>query len=161
MVDPQARKQTLRMFSNGVYILTSRNGEDYGGATVTWVSQASFKPPLVMAAVRKDSNVYRCMQESGAAAIHVVSADQKDMAQRFFTPTRVEGGCMNAEPFCFGTATSAPILQNAPAYVECLVRRIFDDVGDHATVILEVVDAHCAQGVRPLTVAESPWTYGG
>ena len=49
-MDVQARKKTLRMLSNGVYVLTSRSAESFGAATVTWVSQASFTPPLIMAA---------------------------------------------------------------------------------------------------------------
>src|SRR5262245_45510811 len=159
-MDPQIRRKTMRMFSNGVYIVTSSSGERYGGATVTWLSQASFNPPLIMAAIRKESNVFQCMSESRVAAIHLVAWNQKDVAQRFFTPTTVENGCMNVEPFRPGR-TSAPILQNAPAYVECQVRRIYDELGDHAIVILEVVEAECQQGVRPLTIAESPWQYGG
>lgn len=159
-MDPQIRKKTLRLFSNGVYIVTSSSGDSYGGATVTWISQASFTPPLLMAAIRKESNVFRCLVESKVAAIHLVGHDQTEVAQRFFTPTKVENGCINVEPFRLGR-TSAPILQNAPAYVECQVRRIVDDVGDHAIVVLEVIEAECAQGVHPLTVAESPWEYGG
>ena len=67
---------------------------------------------------------------------------------------------MNVEPFHIGK-TSVPILDNAPAYIECRVRHIFDEVGDHAVVILEVVEAEYAQGVNPLMVATSPWEYGG
>ena len=159
-MDPTTRKKTLRMFSNGVYIITARSGEHYGGATVTWVSQASFKPPLVMAAIRKESNIFRCLNESGAAAIHVVSWDQKDVAQRCFTPTKVQNGCMNVEPFHLGK-TSVPILDSAPAYIECRVRHIFDEVGDHAVVVMEVVEAECPLSANPLTVAASPWEYGG
>jgi len=40
-----AKKHTLRMFTNGVYILTSRSDDSFGAATVTWVSQVSFNPP--------------------------------------------------------------------------------------------------------------------
>jgi flavin reductase (DIM6/NTAB) family NADH-FMN oxidoreductase RutF len=159
-MDEQVRKKALRLFSNGVYIMTSRCGEDYGCATVSWVSQASFRPPLVMAAVRKESNVFKCMAGSGTAAIHIVSADQTELAQRFFTPTRMDNGSINGEPFNLGT-TSAPILQNAVAYVECRVRHISDDLGDHAIVVLEVVDASFRQPAHPLTIAESPWEYGG
>ncbi|HTM50349.1 MAG TPA: flavin reductase family protein [Bryobacteraceae bacterium] len=159
-MDPQVRRKTLRMFSNGVYIITSAAGGRFGGATVTWVSQASFQPPLLMAAIRKQSNVFECLRESHAAAIHLVAWDQKDVAQKFFTPTKVENGCMNVEPFRLGR-TSAPILENAPAYVECRVRRIYEEVGDHAIVILEVIEAECLHSVRPLTIAESPWEYGG
>ena len=75
-MDPRARKQTLRVFSNGIYVMTSQNGEEYGAATVTWVSQVSFRPPLVMAAVRRDSNVYKCLSKSGVAAIHILARDQ-------------------------------------------------------------------------------------
>ena len=44
-----------------MYVITSRYGEDYGAATVTWVSQASFRPPLIMAAIRPGSNVFKCL----------------------------------------------------------------------------------------------------
>jgi flavin reductase (DIM6/NTAB) family NADH-FMN oxidoreductase RutF len=159
-MNPQARKNTLRMLSNGIYIMTARSGERYGGATVTWVSQSSFHPPIVMAAVRKESNVYRCTVESGTAAIHIVGSDQQHIAQRFFCPTTVEGDRINGEPFHL-SAMSIPILNNLPAYIECEVREVLDGVGDHAVMLLEVVEAECRNGVCPLTVAGSPWTYGG
>ena len=159
-MDVKSRRDTLRMFTNGVYVITSRTTKAYGGATVTWVSQASFRPPLIMAAIRKDSNVFHCLSESGLAAIHVLASTQRDVAQRFFSPTRVSDGQMNGEPLT-GGKISVPILQSAPAYVECRVRRILDDLGDHVIVILEVLEAECRQQTQPMTVAESPWHYGG
>jgi flavin reductase (DIM6/NTAB) family NADH-FMN oxidoreductase RutF len=47
-MDAKVRQKTLRLLSNGVYVLTSRSEERYGAATVTWVSQVSFKPPLIV-----------------------------------------------------------------------------------------------------------------
>jgi flavin reductase (DIM6/NTAB) family NADH-FMN oxidoreductase RutF len=158
-MDTRTRKQTLRTLSNGMYIVTSATPTQYGAATVTWLSQASFKPPLVMAAIRPDSNVFKCLLESGVAAVHVLECSQQDMAFKFFSPTRVVDGTINGEPFTPGV-TQAPILQNAAAYVECVVRRIVM-LGDHAVVILEVVEAGCRREVHPLTVAASPWEYGG
>src|SRR5258708_21338580 len=81
-MDAQAKKRTLRMLSNGVYVLTSRSENRYGPATVTWVSQASFKPPLIMAAVRRESNVYRCLTESHSAVLHIVGDRQQESARR-------------------------------------------------------------------------------
>ncbi len=159
-MDVLAKHHVLLMFSNGIYILTSRSDGRYGGATVTWVSQASFKPPLVMAAVRPNSNVYQCMKESGIAALHVVSVEQHDLAQRFFAPTNVTDGLFNKEPFAFGK-TGAPVLLNAAAYLECRVRNFLQTDGDHVVVVLEVVEAENRQEIQPLTVAESPWQYGG
>ncbi|MDA8108919.1 MAG: flavin reductase family protein [Betaproteobacteria bacterium] len=159
-VDAKAKRKALRMLSNGVYILTSRSGERYGAATITWVSQASFKPPLVMAAVRRESNVYACLAESRLGVLHIVGTEQQEIAQRFFHPTCAESGTINGEPFAPG-ATAAPVLANLPAHVECRLERIVDTGGDHAVVILEVVEAECREAVRPLTIAESPWEYGG
>src|SRR6058998_43147 len=159
-MDGASRRKTLRMLSNGLYIMTSRSGDRYGAATVTWVSQASFRPPLVMAAVRPDSNVFACLRESGVAALHILGRDQVEMARRFFAPTRANGDGLNGEPF-HGGATNAPVLDGTPAHLEGRVLRIFDGLGDHAVVVLEVVSAECREQVPPLTVADSPWEYGG
>lgn len=159
-MDTKVRRKTLRMLSNGVYVMSSRSGNHYGVATVTWISQASFRPPLIMAAVRPESNVFKCLRESRTAAIHILGHHQCDLAQKFFSPTRTNDGTINGEPFTSG-ATTAPILQNAPAYLECQVRHIVEDLGDHALVVLEVADATCREDVKPLTIAESPWEYGG
>ena len=159
-LDKKVRQKTLRMLSNGVYVLTSRSNDHYGAATVTWVSQVSFKPPLIMAAVRRESNVFKCLAVSRTAVLHIVGDEQQDIARTFFYPTRAECGTINGEPFAQGR-TSAPVLANLPAYVECQVERILDADGDHAMVILGVVEAECGNHVRPLTVADAPWEYGG
>lgn len=159
-MDPVAKRKALRSFSNGVYILTSRSGDRFGAGTITWVSQASFKPALLMAAIRRESNAFQCLCQSGVAAIHVVAAGQEGMAQRFFTPTTVADGHINGELFS-GRVTSAPILASARAYLECRVRKIVDGGGDHAIVILEVVEAEFREPFQPLTIRESPWEYGG
>ena len=159
-MNARTRRNTLRLLSNGVYVLTSRSGDRYGAATVTWVSQASFRPPLVMAAVKRESNVFKCLEESGAAVLHIVGDGQQDIAHRFFFPTRAEHGTINGEPFAEGR-TAAPVLANFAAHVECQVERVVDTEGDHAVVILRAVEAECREQVRPLTMAETPWEYGG
>src|SRR3954470_10260973 len=117
-MDPTTRKKTLRLLTNGMYVMTSRDGEHYGAATVTWVSQASFKPPLIMAAVRNNSNVFECLSRSGFAAIHILQNDQQEMAQKFFSPTKAESGLLNGEPFTEGMG-GVPLLRNTHAHVEC------------------------------------------
>jgi flavin reductase (DIM6/NTAB) family NADH-FMN oxidoreductase RutF len=159
-MDARVRQKTLRLIANGVFVLTARCGERFGAATVTWVSQISFRPPLVMAAVRRDSNVFQCLEESGSAVLHIVGEDQRDIAKRFFHPTAAAGGTLNGEPYAAGH-TAAPVLPRLPAHVEGWVRRVLDTGGDHALVILEAVQAECREEVRPLTIAQTPWHYGG
>ncbi|MEK9138305.1 MAG: flavin reductase family protein [Bacteroidota bacterium] len=159
-MDTKKKQKALRMISNGMYVVTSRSGDKYGGATVTWLSQASFKPPLIMAAVRPESSVFECLTESGYVAVHMLGVHQQEIARKFLSITEVSDSLMNGEPFTEGK-TMAPILKNAPAYVECKVQQIIDGGGDHRLVLMEVIEAEYRNEFDPLLVAESPWKYGG
>jgi flavin reductase (DIM6/NTAB) family NADH-FMN oxidoreductase RutF len=159
-MDATKKRKALRLFSYGMYVMTSRGKHGYGAGTVTWLSQASFKPPLLMAAIRRDSKLFACLSETRVAAIHVVASGQESIAQKFFSPTKVSDDRMNGEPFRTGK-TSAPVLKNFPAYIECEVREIVDNGGDHAVVVMEVVEAEFREAVKPLVLAESPWQYAG
>ncbi len=159
-MDPKIKQKVLRLLTNGMYILTSRAGERVGAATVTWVSQSSFKPPLLMVALRNDGSAFQCVVESGAAVLHVLDSGQRDIAQKFFAATEESHGLLNGEPYSEGT-NGAPVLENLGAYLECKSLEILDKHGDHAIVVLEVVHAVLQKDVEPLTVTGSPWQYGG
>ena len=159
-MDPKTKQKALRLLTNGMYVLTSRSGENFGAATVTWVSQASFKPPLLMAALRKDGSVFQCLAESRSGVLHVLAADQQAIAQKFFAPTKHADNVLNGESYTLNK-DSSPILSHLPAYVECKLLEVNDHLGDHAVVILEVTGATVIRDVEPLTVTDSPWQYGG
>jgi flavin reductase (DIM6/NTAB) family NADH-FMN oxidoreductase RutF len=112
------------------------------------VSQASFKPPLIMAAVRKESNVFKCLAESRSAVLHIVGDRQQEIARRFFFPTHAVCGTINGEAFMEGR-TAAPVSPNLPAHIECELEQIADTHGDHAVVILRVVEAECQERAGP------------
>jgi flavin reductase (DIM6/NTAB) family NADH-FMN oxidoreductase RutF len=160
-MDPKTKQKALRLLTNGIYIMTSRHGDQFGAATVTWVSQASFKPPLIMAALRKDGNVFESLEQSRTAALHILDKNQANIAQAFFSSAKESGGKLNGEPYSQGKRSSAPVLDFAHAYLECELREIMKTQGDHAVVLLEVVNAHIRKDVAPLTVSDSPWEYGG
>src|SRR6266566_5512577 len=120
-MDRKEKQQTLRMLSNGIYVMTSRHGERCCAATVTWGSQVSFRPPLIMVAVRHGSRLLSCVSEGQVAVIHVLAQTQTALARKFMSHASGCDGALNGEPFTAGI-TSAPVLQNTPAYVECQVR---------------------------------------
>lgn len=159
-MDLKKKQKALRQVSNGMYIMTSRAEGMYGAATITWLTQISFKPPLLIGAVRPDSTVFECLSQSRHVVVHVLAAHQVEIARKFLSATKVKDGFMNGEPFVEGTAV-APVLTNALSYIECRVDRIIDDGGDHKLVIMEVLDAEHLQEFKPLLVADSPWKYGG
>jgi len=160
-MDPKTKQKTLRLLTNGMYVLTSRNAAgEPAASTVSWVSQASFKPPLIMAALRKDGRVLAYLRESSVAALHILGSDHRNLAQKFFGATRSARNPLKDEPFAEGK-TSAPILKNIPAYIECKLVRVHDDDGDHAIAVLQVVNAVSDETVEPLAVSDTSWEYGG
>jgi flavin reductase (DIM6/NTAB) family NADH-FMN oxidoreductase RutF len=136
-----AKKTTLRMIPYGIYVLTADDGKGgIAAATVNFVTQSSFAPPLVVVGVKADSGAYQVVKAAGKFALNMLGKDQKALAFTFFRPADVKEGKLSGQAYRPGT-TGAPILTEAPAAVECTVKTILAE-GDHHIVIGEVVEAH-------------------
>ncbi len=160
-MDPEIRKQSLRMLTYGLYVLTAAAEGEIAAGTVNWLSQASFEPPLVMAAVKKDSNLHTLIARSGMLAVNILAAGQKDTAAAFFRPSQVEGKQINGLDFEPGPQSNAPLLLDAPAWFEA---RVTDSVarGDHTIFVAEVVETGVrAPQATPLILRDTDWFYGG
>ena len=94
-MEEKCKKQALRMFSYGVYVLTSENEGDYCASTITWVSQSSFEPPLISVCIKRGSVSYEIVKKRGKFFLHLLGENQKDMALSFFKPTILEHGKLN------------------------------------------------------------------
>ena len=143
-MDADAKKTTLRMIPYGIYVLTAKDGDAIGAATVNWVTQTSFNPPLVVVGVKADSGAYAILKKSGSFALNMLGKGQQGLAFGFFKPAEVDGHLISGEPFEAGAVTGSPVLQNAQASVECKVVEIVEQ-GDHHVVLGEVVNAHVAR----------------
>ena len=140
-MNADAKKAVLRMIPYGIYVLTADDGKgNVAAATVNFVTQTSFAPPLVVVAVKADSNACKIVKDAGAFALNMLGKSHKGQAFAFFKPAQVEGNKIGGEPFTKG-ASGAPVLTNAPGAVECKVKQIVAE-GDHHVVIAEVVEAH-------------------
>jgi flavin reductase (DIM6/NTAB) family NADH-FMN oxidoreductase RutF len=158
-MDPTVRKKTLRLLTYGLYIVTSRDGEEYAAGTITWLSQCSMEPPLVMAGIQQESSLHAAIGNSRAFAVHIIGRSQKNMAMNFFKTTKREGQTLNGHRFESG-ATGSPILADALAWVEC---RVLEEIrrGDHTIFVAEVVDTGARRDEEPLTLREAGFSYGG
>ncbi len=142
-MDQEQKKIALRMIPYGLYILT---GEDKSGrvaaATVNWVTQASFEPPLVAVGVKKDSQTHEIIKEAGYFALNILGRGQESIAYTFFKSLQREGNSIGGQSFASGQ-TGAPLLESTPAFLECRLVETLQG-GDHSLFIGEVLNA----GVR-------------
>ena len=112
-------------------------------ATVNWVTQASFKPPLVAVGVKADSQIYDLVKTAGNFALNVLGKKQHGTAYAFFKPAERDGQKISGKPFRAGS-TGAPVLENTPAFVECRLVTTVEE-GDHSIFVGKVVDAGVTQ----------------
>jgi flavin reductase (DIM6/NTAB) family NADH-FMN oxidoreductase RutF len=132
------------MIPYGLYVLTgeSRDGR-VAAATVNWVTQTAFEPPLVVVGVKVDSGTHGIIKEARVFALNILGKGQQSTAFAFFKPAERNGNTINGEAFRVGS-TGAPILESVPAYVECrLVETV--EKGDHSIFVGEVVDSAVAK----------------
>ena len=158
-MDASAKKTALRMIGYGIYVLGVEHEGERGAASVTWVSQASFQPPLIMMGVKKDGWVYGVLQKGRRFALSFLDTDQQDVAKAFFKSPRAEDGRFGEYAY-FSEKTDSPILECALAFVEGEVRSS-DETGDHAVVVAEVVNAGVRREGTPLLLRDMGVFYGG
>jgi len=142
-MDPNVKKTALRMIPYGLYVLTAqRQDGSLAAATVNWVTQVSFAPPLVAVGVKADSQAHAVIKDARAFALNVLGKGQQALAYAFFKPAEVKAGTLSGQRYRAG-ATGAPILDATPAYVECRLAQTVE-IGDHSVFVGEVVEAGVA-----------------
>lgn len=140
-MNADAKKTVLRMIPYGIYVLTADDGKgNIAAATVNWVTQTAFAPPLVVVGVKTDSATYHTTKTAKSFVLNMLGKDQKSLAFTFFRPADVSDGKISGQAYRKGV-TGAPILVDAPGAVECKVTTVIEQ-GDHHIIVGEVVEAH-------------------
>jgi flavin reductase (DIM6/NTAB) family NADH-FMN oxidoreductase RutF len=158
-MDEKAKKQALLMIPYGLQVLGAAHDGRATVATVNWVTQASFNPPLVVVGVKKDSGAHALVKDSRKFALSMLGTGQKAIAGAFFRHVEPKDGKFG--DYAYQTAgNGAPIVSDAPAAVECEVVGFYE-LGDHSIVVGKVTEAHVKRDSEALTMKETGWTYGG
>ena len=158
-MDEAAKKTALRMIPYGLYVLGTKDGDALGAATINWLTQLSFSPPLLALGVKTDSGAFAHLKNNANFALSILGTGQKDMAFAYFKPTERDGDKLNGIQF-ETMESGAPIIVDAPAWVEAKVTDIVER-GDHAVVVAEVTAAGVRREEAVLTLSEVGVFYGG
>jgi flavin reductase (DIM6/NTAB) family NADH-FMN oxidoreductase RutF len=145
-MDLDAKKSTLRMIPYGIYVITAKAGAGtVAAATVNWVTQTSFAPPMLVVGLKADSGAYALVKATGIFTLNMLGKDAKGLAFTFFKPAVLVDGKLSGQGFHDG-ANGLPILDAAIGAVECKVKHIHEE-GDHHIVVGEVTQAHLTNPV--------------
>jgi flavin reductase (DIM6/NTAB) family NADH-FMN oxidoreductase RutF len=159
-MNEEAKKKLLRMIPHALYLLTSRANGKTAAATVSWVTQASFQPPLVAVGLKKDSRTFEVVAQAQSFVLNFLGSDQKDIAQKFFKHVEPEGNHLAGEAFQESPVLKHPVFPHMAGFIECKVVETVDK-GDHAVVVAQVLEAQSGPLAGPLLLSTTGWQYGG
>lgn len=141
-------RDALGSFATGVTVVTAPSDTGGIGMTANSFSSISLTPPLVLWSPSKTSLRYPFFRDAGHFAIHVMRADQKDLALEFSR----RGDAFDLAPMQLNPH-GVPLIQSCLARFECRQATLHDG-GDHVIVVGEVQRVTLAEGA-PLIFAQS------
>lgn len=139
MPDHRELRGVLGLFATGITVVTA--GEDAPrGMTANSFASVSLQPPLILVCVKRDAAMHTAIQECGAFAVSMLSADQEPVARHFANHARPRG----EEEFALvdwvsGERTGAPIVTDALAWLECRLVAVYQG-GDHSIFLGQVLE---------------------
>lgn len=149
--------EAFRLIPYGIYVLTARRGAELEAVVVSWVSQVSYSPPLLMVALRRNRKALPVIRESGLFSLSLLKKEQRDLLPRLKLRP---GESFPADIFEGMNSGECPAVKGCLASWHCRLTSLVEP-GDHILCIGEVQSAslHC-EG-KALTTADYGKTYIG
>lgn len=142
--DPRAFRDALGEFATGVTVITMRTEDgQMVGITANSFASVSLDPALVLWSPAKSSRRHDVFAQAAHFAIHVLGADQGDVASGFVREANAFGDLTWVD-----NAHRVPLIEGCVARFECTQFQVVD-AGDH-TIILGQVTACAHQPGAPL-----------
>ncbi|MFI5454857.1 MAG: flavin reductase family protein [Isosphaerales bacterium] len=132
--DSKRQRKIMGQFATGVTVVTTGGEAGRHGLTANAVASLSLDPPLVLVAVDKSALTLDYLKKNRCFAVNILRLDQEDMSRRFATPGPKDFSDLKI----ITASTTAPILADCLAYVDCRVVDILPG-GDHEIFIGEIV----------------------
>src|SRR6266568_6306889 len=137
-MDPNIKRQVLRTFTYGLYIVSCADEGEVNAFTANWLSQASFDPPLLMISVENASKSLPMILHSGVFTVNVLRSGSRELAGKLGKSAVRQPDKLAGIDYKRGT-NGCPILHEALAWVACKVLHTVS-AGDSTLIVAEVVD---------------------
>jgi flavin reductase (DIM6/NTAB) family NADH-FMN oxidoreductase RutF len=159
------RRRVLWTMPSGLYIVGSTDkAQRRNGMTLNWATPVSFDPKLVGISVEREAFTHDLITASSCFSLCIIDREDRAIVRKFTKPVEVDLGArtLNGFEYFDGPATSAPVLTQAVAYIECEVRQAVE-LGIHTLFLGEIVNAAFLKDeeVPVLRMEDTRMNYGG
>lgn len=146
-------RNALGRFATGVTVVTGSDPDGTAvGVTISSFNTVSLDPPLVLWSLARQSKSLNCFAPGMAHTIHILSAQQQALAERFASTALNK---FNGLTYRLNT-TGVALLPDCLAYFECLTQSWYEG-GDHIIIIGKVQQFEIAEG-EPLLFYRGQFT---
>jgi len=141
--------QLMASLDAPMVIVTTAMGDERAGCLVGFHSQCSIEPRRYVVWLSKANHTYRVALRSEGLGVHLLSADEQDLAELFGSET---GDAFDK----FGLTAWEDGPFGVPLLSRCANRfvgrriALLDEGSDHVCVVLEPVDARSVRRVDPI-----------
>lgn len=148
--------QALGSLTYGLYFLTTGSLEQPGGLLVSWVSQVSGDPPMILCAVRENRSLLPLLESQADFCLNLLPSGRQDLLKLLARPAeqRFQGLEISRGPL------DLPLLDQGLGGIACQVREVWRP-GDHALVLGEVAGLDWWGGAEAMAAAETGHPYLG
>ena len=123
MTGPQQLTASLfQLINREIWVVTAAAGQDRGGLVATWVSVTSLddERPIMLAGIAPNHYTRDLIDRSGAFALHLVTAEQVEVAFHFALGSGRDRDKLAGVDVC-KSELGNPIIQKSLAWFDCKV----------------------------------------
>lgn len=138
-VDELALRETMRLWTSGVTVVTTSDGSVRTGMTVSSFTSVSLEPPLILVCLLKAAETTRLVGRAGVFAVSLLGEGYEDIGMQFAGLTDLPPGADRFHGVATVTQhTGVPVLADAIAWLDCRVCGAHDG-GTHTIYVGEVL----------------------
>src|SRR5258707_351221 len=141
--------RAMASLTNGIYVLTVREGSRCHGMSSSWVTQVSGEPVLFTAAVDTAHFSNAVIARTGVFGMNVVGRRGKSLEDYFYSTRARREDNLEGIEFALSPSLKVPWLKLAMVAIEA---RVVDSrvAGDHTIFVAAPVRARVGEDDRPL-----------
>lgn len=147
-------KRTLgpleRIFPMPCVLIASGTPEYAGLMTASWINVVSNTPPTIAVGIRSSRETYQHVEATQAFSVNIPTSEMADVADYIglYTSTKLSQPKPLTTELTLspGTASLAPIINECPYNLECIVSHV-TEVGHYYVVLAEIVETHASEAI--------------
>ncbi len=149
-VDAESLKKTMRRWASGVTVVTSSDGQERAGLTVSSFTSISVDPPLILLSLQSFAPTLKMIEKTGVFAVSILTTTQADLSIQFAGFAKLpEGADKFYEVELKTSVTGAPIIADAASWMDCKLAAIYE-AGLSRIVVGEVMATGQSEDILPL-----------